>query len=291
MSKNLILYAYRGDENELSIKNLEFFVNNGIIEDENIVYLIIVNGNNKPSVRINENKNLKVLLYKNYGHGWGSWEYGLKNVNINEYKYFFFIKDTARGPFLDLHKNWVSIFTNKINDKVKLVGPSINLKCNTYNYNDNKILKFEPHVQSFFFVTDRYGLDLMNLHNIFNKNFSSKISNKREVVLSVKMFEQDKEIESLIDNFEGINMSKLYKLKVKYNSNKRYILNTLLDNEMNYLSKDYYKHQYFSNPNPYEVIFCKTVCPKKIIDKLNKLGGKLSNKKKKIRKLTKKKRK
>ena len=126
MSKNLILYAYRGDENELSIKNLEFFVNNGIIEDENIVYLIIVNGNNKPSVRINENKNLKVLLYKNYGHGWGSWEYGLKNVNINEYKYFFFIKDTARGPFLDLPKNWVSIFTNKINDKVKLVGPSIN---------------------------------------------------------------------------------------------------------------------------------------------------------------------
>ena len=83
--------------------------------------------------------------------------------NLTQYKYFIFMNSSIRGPFFppyflqflaDYQKDfneifyWYYIFTQRINDRVKLVGCTIN--CVPL-----------IHVQSYFLVTDFTGLSVV----------------------------------------------------------------------------------------------------------------------------------
>ncbi|UJR20203.1 hypothetical protein I4U23_023334 [Adineta vaga] len=83
--------------------------------------------------------------------------------NLIQYKYFIFMNSSIRGPFfppyflkflsdyqMEFHKPfyWYTIFTKRLNNKVKLVGGTIS--CIPV-----------PHVQSYFIITDFTGFSIL----------------------------------------------------------------------------------------------------------------------------------
>ena len=94
----------------------------------------------------------------------------LKSIgDLKQYDYFLFLDSSVRGPFLPRYfsrrggggtsdkrwakskqaaKPWTSVFTDKLNDKVKLVGRTISCES-------------EMHVQAPVFATDAVGLKVL----------------------------------------------------------------------------------------------------------------------------------
>lgn len=160
--KKLILYCYY--ESEISKYNLEFFIKNGMVYDDNYDFFIIVNGENF-SVDLPKINNLKVFKRENYGFDFGAWGYGLEIAKFYNYDYFIFINSTCIGPFIPRYipksLNWVDLFISPINKEYKLCGPTINyLKTNN--------ISNTPHIQSFAFCTDLIGVDLLVKNNVFS---------------------------------------------------------------------------------------------------------------------------
>lgn len=160
MPKFCILYSYF--ETEESQKNLEFFVKNGISLNDDIFYVFLINNHNY-SVKIPNQKNLKIICRDNIGHDFGSWKEGLESIE-KTFDYYIFMNDTVRGPFLPRYIpkniNWYEMFCNLISEKVKLSGLTINY----FPWNKGIDLK---HIQSMMFCTDKVGLEILN-KNIFN---------------------------------------------------------------------------------------------------------------------------
>lgn len=180
MPKFCVFYSYF--ETNKSQKNLEFFVKNGINLNDDIFYVFLINNHNY-SVKIPNQKNIKIVCRDNIGHDFGSWKDGLKSIK-ETFDYYIFMNDTVRGPFLPRYipKNitWYQMFCNLISEKVKLSGLTINYfpwhhhklkdsennnlgKCCIDAYSDGKY----KHVQSMMFCTDKVGLEILN-KNIFN---------------------------------------------------------------------------------------------------------------------------
>ena len=159
----LVLFTYY--ETNASKLNLYFFLKNGVFRSNMITYIFIIKGN-KLSVKIPKFNNVIVQKTLNEGYDFGGWSDGLKLVNLNNYDRFIFLNDTVRGPFLPTYlnkKDWVRHFTAFINNKVKLVGSTINRNKIYYRKIKN------DHIQSMSFATDKIGLDLLIKNNIFNK--------------------------------------------------------------------------------------------------------------------------
>ncbi len=159
----LVLFTYY-ETNESKL-NLYFFLKNGVFRSNMITYIFIIKGN-KLSVKIPKFNNVIVQKTLNEGYDFGGWSDGLKLVNLNNYDRFIFLNDTVRGPFLPTYlnkKDWVRHFTAFINNKVKLVGSTINRNKIYYRKIKN------DHIQSMSFATDKIGLDLLIKNNIFNK--------------------------------------------------------------------------------------------------------------------------
>lgn len=75
-----------------------------------------------------------------------------------QYKYLLLLNSSARGPFLPAYAppgfHWTHPFLNKITDKVKLVGSTIN--CGGA-YGHPPV----PHVQTYVVATDSKGLEIL----------------------------------------------------------------------------------------------------------------------------------
>ena len=72
MSSYCVFYSYF--ETPDSIRNLQFFIKNGISTNENVLFVIVVNNRNC-SVEIPSQDNVKVVLRANLGHDFGSCEF------------------------------------------------------------------------------------------------------------------------------------------------------------------------------------------------------------------------
>lgn len=168
----LIIYSFY--ETKVSIFNLNYFLNNenDIKEYNNIKIIFVINNYKINNLLLNKilkkYKNVSVFFKKNFGRDFGAYEYSLLKININEFDYFIFLNDTILGPF---ENNWISSLTNKINDKTKLVGTSINFKPIFKSIKLKKI-----HLKSYIFCTDLIGLNILISNNILNnvKNNLSK---------------------------------------------------------------------------------------------------------------------
>src|SRR5439155_21004241 len=155
-------YAYY--ETSHSIKNLEYFSKIGITNNEDILYVIIINGH-KCSIELPNYNNCIVLKKDNTGFDFGAHYFGIQylkekfkcDVNEFPYDYFIFLNAGVIGPFLpsyypnDLH--WINIFTSKINDHVKLIGTTI-VCLPPYDSGG-----YGPRIEGFCFGTDKIGLN------------------------------------------------------------------------------------------------------------------------------------
>jgi hypothetical protein len=241
-NKTLIVYVYY--ENDLTKKNLEYFLNNGIENNNDYTYLLIIN-NYICSLDIP--KNIYVIKKENsYDLEAYNEIFTYNKINIKNYKYFLFINSSCIGPFLPNYCNdWVKCFTNLLNSNIKLVGPIIEnpgdgngIKAFNNFHKTNKYYNFDvPFIHSYMFATDNIGLDILKKYKIFDKvnKHDDLIFNKERLLTS-----------SILLNGYNIK-SLLYKYK-KFNINN------------NFFSDPEIPYNYDGiDVNPFEIIFVKNI--------------------------------
>jgi len=234
MSSYCVFYSYFETPN--SIRNLQFFIKNGISTSEDVLFVIVIN-NHKCSVEIPSQDNVKVVLRDNLGHDFGSWKDGLESVDKN-FDYYIFMNDTVCGPFLPRYvpksAAWYEMFCSLISEKVKLSG----LTINSFPWAKSGG-KYE-HVQSMMFCTDMVGLQIIskNIFNLSSKNYQDIYRRNR------KSFIQRFEIglsQQIIRN--GFEIAALYVCNIKKRKT----------------GDVWYNNRYFKTTvNPFETMFIKS---------------------------------
>ena len=176
--KTTVVYIYSGND-ILYGENLAYFIRNGIYLDDRIEYYIVFQQGkwessidcdctincpmNKPichckcpsEIRNIIPKNVKLVYHENTCFDIGTFGELLdkKLIGLSNSKYVIVLNSSIRGPFLPSYISkdfkWTEAFTSKINDEVKLVGPTIS--CGSPL----------PHVQSFLLATDMVGLNIL----------------------------------------------------------------------------------------------------------------------------------
>ena len=177
--KTTVVYIYSGND-ILYGENLAYFIRNGIYLDDTVEYYIVFQQGkwqnsikcdctincpmNKPichckcpsEIRNSIPKNVKLVYHDNSCFDIGTFGELLekKLIDLSNSKYVIVLNSSIRGPFLPLYVSkdfkWTEAFTSKIDDVVKLVGPTIS--CGSPL----------PHVQSFLLATDMIGLSILH---------------------------------------------------------------------------------------------------------------------------------
>jgi len=200
--KVLVIYVF-ANTHSLSLSNLEFFIRVAVMKSSNVDYYIIIQ-------KLNMN-NITLPVLPSYAHyiqhenkcfdlGTIGWFLSNGNINKDKYKYFIFLNSSVRGPYLVSYyqlKQWYSVFTNRLNEYVKLVGPTIS--CQT-----------GPHVQSYFWALDHQGLSiLLNTSKIFSCHQTqvNAIYNG-EIPAGRVLFNAGFTIDSLMKKYQGYDFRK-----------------------------------------------------------------------------------
>jgi hypothetical protein len=165
--RKVCFYVYYEKDEEYK-KNFEFFQRYGIYD--NMDYVIILNGKCTVPILVIQRDNVRILYRDNIGYDFGAYAHGLSVLGKKKenYDYFFFINTSVRGPYMypDSEKDlssWSDTFIDLFDGKdVHLVGCTINVNVNCWWVESYyKRSGPFPHVQSYVFVLDREGLDLL----------------------------------------------------------------------------------------------------------------------------------
>ena len=246
------LYAYY-EKNELYKDNLEYFLNNGILD--HLDYYIIING--KCSVQIPKKNNIIVFQRENIGYDFGAFSYSIQRIN-KEYDYYFFLNTSVIGPLWKTNyensiKDWTIPFLKLFNKDVVLVGTSINILTNNNvgKYNLKKIYNKDgpySHVQSMFFCINNSYYNYLKKINFFNENEMNNapkllyIIAYKEIGLSQIALKNGWNINSILSKYKDLDYR-------------------TLDKNINLSSGSgdpYYKGRYFGDSiDKYEAIFYK----------------------------------
>ena len=251
-NKIAVIYAYYEKTNDY-ILNLKYFLKRGIYDECD--YYFIVNG--CCSIDFPKRNNIKVENRENNGYDFASFNYILfqKDLIFKNYDYYVFMNSSQRGPFIPnyIKIKWYEPFINMIKDDVKLVGVTINI-FSKYLFSQGKLLEEKtnyklpfPHVQSYFFVTDKECLKFLIEKEIFQEkydydNFDELIAFK-EILMSKVVLENNWNISSIIPEYRELD----------YRTIKEDINKTSMNND------PLYKKCCFGRTiHPYEAIFIKT---------------------------------
>lgn len=204
----LILYVW-GNTDVQSLGNLEFFILHGVRETQPADYYFILQRMNKTAV----DESLLPVLPSNAHYvqhenecrdiGTFGWFLSQNITNTTAYKYFIFMNSSVRGPFLVPYFEtfgiwWFDIFIRRLNDRVKLVGPSINCEQ-------------QPHVQSYMMATDRVGFQFLtgNGSRIFSCHASQRDAVfNGEIAASQMLLKANYQIASLQSKYQGWDFEK-----------------------------------------------------------------------------------
>ena len=209
--KVFVSYVYY--ETEVSKKNFDYFLNNGgIIESNNIDYIISINGN-KCSLDLPNFKNVKYVFRENTCYDIGTHGINLGKIDTNKYEYFIFMNDTVKGPYLkNKNSNWINIFTSKINKKCKLYGIEKFKDKRKYDLNSLKRVTKRKitFVGSMLLCTDKIGLNIIKSYMTCMKNHNDAVW-KGEHLISDALVQKNFEIDAFIKNHHQYYDTKKYK--------------------------------------------------------------------------------
>jgi hypothetical protein len=247
MNNTLVIYCYFEKDDDYK-NNLVYFINYGLEETND--YIFVING--KLSIKIPKKNNIKILHRDNIGYDFSAYGEALQTINIEEYKYFFFINTSVRGPFLPeyVKMSWTEPFKNLLKDDVKLVGTTINLAEDFLSTNGHEVFygkkKYYTHIQSQMFATDLECLKFLiskGIFDLFTENNFLKIIILKEIGMSNHVLNNNWNISCILPEYQNIDYRTL---NVDFNP-------TSIKGEMNY------KNVYFNRTlHPYEAIFIKT---------------------------------
>lgn len=185
-----------------------------IQEDEDCDYVII---HQKTSAaekdildylpRLRERKNVRFMKTDNECYDLGAVGKALLTLQerLKSYEFVIWLNSSVRGPFIPLflrHKvHWTEYLTEKLNEKVKLVGATIN--CERLPPHGQSL----PHVQSYCAATDSVGLSLLLEHDAFKcyKDRDQTIM-ESEIGISQVILKAGYGIASLMEKYEVGNV-------------------------------------------------------------------------------------
>ena len=237
----LLIYVWADTDVE-SVGNLEFFIRHGVHASQPADYYFILQKVNK--LTVNESRlprlppNAHYLQHENecFDFGTFGWFLASKIVDTSLYKYFIFMNASIRGPYFTAYFHaaamwWFTVFTQMINDEVKLVGPTINCEQ-------------KPHVQSYLLVTDQVGLSILTdkSSGVLNckKDYTDAVVNG-EIGASQIILKAKYQIASLQIKYQGVDFRK----SENQNCNSR-VSPIFVDRSVDGITHD-----------PYELVFVK----------------------------------
>ncbi len=138
----------------------------GDVEDPVVDYVLVVNGEATVDLA-GLPLNVRVVRRANVCYDGGSAGEVLASMDLRPYQFFLIMNSSVRGPFLPAYfaksgggglgpgssvhlaaRPWTTVFTDLLNDRVKLVGTTISCEI-------------QIHVQSMVLATDRVGLEVL----------------------------------------------------------------------------------------------------------------------------------
>eukprot|EP00879_Flechtneria_rotunda_P012042 GHRR01012577.1.p1 GENE.GHRR01012577.1~~GHRR01012577.1.p1 ORF type:complete len:347 (+),score=93.53 GHRR01012577.1:547-1587(+) len=145
-------------------------MNEAVYHDKVADYIIIVQED--PSLKRvplpDPPAHAKYVHHRNECYDWGTYGWLLLEsgmVDIKQYRYFFFVNSSVRGPYLPAYArgyvHWMSAFTSKLSGNVKLVGSTISCEGSPLHGQQTGKWRHNPHVQSYAVATDQVGLQLL----------------------------------------------------------------------------------------------------------------------------------
>ena len=200
--RTLILYVFH-QINE----NVEIFIEKGIFFNENYDFVVICNSLTLDLENLEIPSYVKIVKRENIGFDFGAWSDVLITDELyKNYDYFVFINSSVSGPYIPLYYKffWPNIFTEMLNDEIKLSGVAIN--CG--NTHDRDIKKTNDHVQSYVFSTDRIGMEILLNEQIFTKNYLETfidVINNQEIRMSRVMINNGFNIACLLRNYQNVD--------------------------------------------------------------------------------------
>lgn len=213
MKKTLILYLYREDAK--TIRNLDFFLKNALLASEIYTYLFIIN-DHKCSLDIPSLPNIKILKKEN-SFDLCAYKQALDFIG-DSFDFFIFINSSCVGPLVPAYENkeWPDLFTSLINEKVKLVGPVVEIPKDSYGascLNEHKYITESqssvPFIHTFMFATDKTGLQVLQKYDVFLENSISRFEliHVYERLISSSFLNEGFKIKSLLYKFKNIDLS------------------------------------------------------------------------------------
>lgn len=221
INKVLICYSYyeriiTHNNNPLSTENLKYFLDNGILENQNYLYCININGsyNFDFNSYLKKYKNLRIFE-SNGVNAYQSYLNIFNNVDVNKYDCFIFMYDRIRGPY-NLNKisnNWVKYFTDYLVEYQALISG--------YGTSPNgKLFKF-PYITGKFLCINKKVFNIIQSNNFFEKNsyilskeYYDNANNHGEIKLSYLLLENDINYVVLDTNgIKDLNLLRFYHKK------------------------------------------------------------------------------
>jgi hypothetical protein len=160
----VVFYAhYESPENA---SNLEFFAEVGMEADDQTTFVIVINGG-RCSIPLPDRERCIVLRRDNIGFDFGAHNHGIRFLARTRgcpadqlpFDHFVFLNSTVAGPFLPAYYprdwHWTTVLTSRLNERVKLVGPSI-VCLPAWDAGG-----YGPRVEGYCFATDRTGLGVL----------------------------------------------------------------------------------------------------------------------------------
>jgi hypothetical protein len=209
--KTVITYAYH--ENSRTMYNLDYFIQVGMCNDPNLLYIFVINGN-VCNVDIVEGDNCVIIRRDNVGYDFGAHRASIDYlINLYgdfdsvPYDNYIFLNCGVIGPFLPSYYpsniHWSNIFTSKLNDKVKLVGTS--LVCFEYK----SVTGQGPHIEGFCFCLDKIGLKIvMDTNTVFVNHLNKHDAiNNGEYGLSKCILKAGYSLDCLLYKYQNIDWS------------------------------------------------------------------------------------
>lgn len=219
MKKTLILYTYCENQegilaNKDSYKNIKYFLDNGLIEDDKYLFCININGKYKFDFSFYLNKYSNLKIFEGSGKcqldGWNNIITKIKD----KYDYYYFITDKVAGPYNKEHlkPNWIEFINYHICNNVII---------SSYGTSPHGKLYKIPYYTMKFFCIDYKIFNLLLENNIFttlrydttDKN-EHDVNNIKEIKLSY--FLLDNNIEYIPLTMKGISNLNILKY---YNNN------------------------------------------------------------------------
>ncbi|KAK9810073.1 hypothetical protein WJX72_004380 [[Myrmecia] bisecta] len=209
----LVIYIFSPTDAEYE-RNMRFFIQQGIGADDHCHYIFVVQQTDKHL----EQELPKLpphawyIFHENRCFDWGTigWLFRTGKIDTAAYKYFVLMNSSVRGPFTPTYykgSHWTRIFTDRITDEVKLVGPTISCEGAPKPHDPQNTWRQNPHVQSYVAATDQKGLEVMLSHGQIFSCYDSLHDTiyYSELGASLAILDAGFNIDSLMIRYQGID--------------------------------------------------------------------------------------